>query len=88
MLQSAPTIIDPAGAWWGIRSSADAKGEGLPVVIFGGEHGDVPRRSPSRRALAHRKSAGGLRPDFEDHEASEIHSVDLKPVATGALGAR
>lgn len=35
-------IVDPTGAWWGLRSSADGKGEGLPVVIFGGEHADVP----------------------------------------------
>jgi hypothetical protein len=34
--------LDPMGAWWGLRSSADGKGEGLPVVIVGGEHGDVP----------------------------------------------
>ena len=33
--------IDPKGDWWGIRASADAKGPGLPVVIFGGEHADV-----------------------------------------------
>jgi hypothetical protein len=34
--------IDPKGDWWGVRSSADGKHEGLPVVVFGGEHGDVP----------------------------------------------
>src|SRR5689334_18645316 len=35
-------IVDPKGDWWGIRSSADAKSPGLPVVILGGERGDVP----------------------------------------------
>jgi hypothetical protein len=35
-------IVDPKGDWWGIRSSADGKSPGLPVVIFGGERGDVP----------------------------------------------
>lgn len=35
-------IVDPKGDQWGIRSSADGKGPGLPVVIVGGEHGDVP----------------------------------------------
>ncbi len=35
-------IVDPKGDWWGIRSSADGKGPGLPVVILGGERGDVP----------------------------------------------
>ena len=35
-------IIDPKGDWWGIRSSSDGKGPGYPVVILGGNHGDVP----------------------------------------------
>jgi DNA helicase HerA-like ATPase len=35
-------IVDPKGDWWGIRSSADGKSPGLPVVILGGERGDVP----------------------------------------------
>jgi len=34
--------IDPKGDWWGLRSSADGGGEGYPVVVFGGEHADVP----------------------------------------------
>lgn len=33
--------IDPKGDWWGVRSSGDGKGPGLPVVIFGGGKGDV-----------------------------------------------
>lgn len=35
-------FIDPMGAAWGLRSSADGKGEGIPVAIFGGSHGDAP----------------------------------------------
>lgn len=35
-------IIDPKGDWWGLKSSADGKSAGYPVVIFGGEHADVP----------------------------------------------
>lgn len=35
-------VIDPLGVFWGLRSSADGKGDGFPVVIFGGEHADVP----------------------------------------------
>lgn len=34
--------IDPKGDWWGLRSSADGKGAGLPIPIFGGLHGDMP----------------------------------------------
>lgn len=35
-------IIDPKGDHWGIKSSADGKKPGFPVVIFGGDHADVP----------------------------------------------
>lgn len=35
-------VVDPKGDQWGIRSSADAKGPGLPMVILGGERADVP----------------------------------------------
>lgn len=34
--------VDPKGDWWGLRSSGDGKGPGLPIVVFGGRHGDVP----------------------------------------------
>lgn len=34
--------VDPKGDWWGLRSSADGKHPGLPVLIIGGERGDVP----------------------------------------------
>jgi hypothetical protein len=35
-------VIDPTGAWWGLRSSADGKDKGFPIAVLGGEHGDVP----------------------------------------------
>src|SRR5574341_569642 len=35
-------IIDPKGDWWGIKLAGDGKRPGYPVVIFGGEHADVP----------------------------------------------
>jgi hypothetical protein len=34
--------IDLKGDWWGLKSSADGKAEGIPIVIFGGDHADVP----------------------------------------------
>jgi uncharacterized protein len=34
--------VDPVGAWWGLRSSADGNGAGLPIPVLGGYHGDVP----------------------------------------------
>lgn len=45
-------IVDPAGAWWGLRSSADGKAPGLPVVILGGDHGDVPLPATSGAMIA------------------------------------
>lgn len=36
------TVLDPTGAWYGLRSSSDGASPGLPVVIFGGEHADIP----------------------------------------------
>lgn len=35
-------MVDPKGDQWGIRSSADGKRPGFPIVILGGEHGDAP----------------------------------------------
>lgn len=33
--------IDPTDAWWGLRSSADGRNDGYPVVVIGGDHGDL-----------------------------------------------
>ena len=36
-------IIDPLGVWWGLRLLADGKKQsGFDVVIFGGDHADLP----------------------------------------------
>lgn len=45
-------VLDPTGAWWGLRSSADGKSEGLPVTIIGGAHGDVPLEPTAGRVIA------------------------------------
>jgi hypothetical protein len=45
-------IVDPKGDHWGIRSAADGKSPGLPVVILGGEHGDVPLEVSSGEVIA------------------------------------
>jgi len=49
--------IDPTGVWYGMRSSRDGKGPGLPFYVFGGEHADVPLE-PDRRpgSIARRAS--------------------------------
>ena len=45
-------IIDPLSVWHGLRSSADGKHAGYPIVVFGGEHADVPIDEHSAMALA------------------------------------
>lgn len=45
-------VVDPVGTWWGLRSSADGKDDGLPVVIFGGDHADVPLEEKAGRVIA------------------------------------
>lgn len=45
-------IVDPKGDQWGIRSSADGKKPGFPIVILGGEHGDAPLEVNSGEVVA------------------------------------
>lgn len=45
-------IIDPLGAFWGLRSSADGEKPGLPVTILGGDHGDVPLEPAAGKIIA------------------------------------
>ena len=40
--QERVCVIDPTGAWWGLRLDADGKSKGLPIYVFGGDHGDFP----------------------------------------------
>lgn len=35
-------ILDPTGAWWGLKSSASGKEPGYQVTVFGGDHADLP----------------------------------------------
>ncbi|HEX8851197.1 MAG TPA: hypothetical protein VF761_16850 [Gemmatimonadaceae bacterium] len=45
-------VIDLKGDWWGLKSSADGKSAGIPVVIFGGDHADLPLDERGGAALA------------------------------------
>jgi hypothetical protein len=45
-------IVDPVGVWWGLRSSKDGQQKGLPVYIFGGEHGDIPLEEAAGHVVA------------------------------------
>ena len=54
MLKAGQTVVvaDPVGVWWGLRSSADGLGAGLPIVILGGDHGDAPLLPEAGAAVA------------------------------------
>lgn len=43
-------VIDIVGAWWGLAHAGE--GPGLPVIILGGEHGDVPLEHSAGRVIA------------------------------------
>lgn len=45
-------IIDPTDVWWGLRSSADGKKPGFPVLVMGGRHGDVPLEPTAGATIA------------------------------------
>lgn len=44
--------IDITGVWWGLRSSADGREAGYPIVILGGEHGDLPLEAHTGELVA------------------------------------
>ena len=44
--------VDPIGVTWGLRHSRDGKGPGLPVIILGGEHADVPLEETGGAVIA------------------------------------
>ena len=35
-------VIDPKGDWWGIKPNRSGQGPGYSVIIFGGDHADIP----------------------------------------------
>jgi hypothetical protein len=43
--------IDLKGDWHGLKSTADGKGEGIPIVVFGGDHADVPLEESAGKFL-------------------------------------
>ena len=55
-------IIDPKGDWWGLKSSADGKSPGFPVIAFGDfkneNASDVPINAQSGRHVAELITSG------------------------------
>ncbi len=44
--------LDPVGVWWGLRAAANGGAKGFPVVVFGGQRGDLPLDKGSGRKIA------------------------------------
>jgi hypothetical protein len=54
-------IVDPTGAWWGLRLLADGKAPSpFSVVIVGGDHGDVPLDASMGKQLGALIASGRL----------------------------
>jgi len=46
-------VLDPVDVWWGVKAGADGKRDGgLEVVVFGGEHADMPLRPEAGALMA------------------------------------
>jgi hypothetical protein len=83
-------IVDPKGDWWGIRSSADGKGPGFPVVVLGGEHGDLPLEKGAAETVAHliveeRVSVLLDLSEFRKYEVAKFLGGDVRDRADGLL---
>ena len=68
-------IMDPTGAWWGLKSSADGKHPGFPVCVFGGDHADVPISEHAGEALGKLIASGNVPAilDLSDMGSNERH---------------
>ena len=45
-------VFDPIDVWWGLRLAHNGKDKGLPVVVFGLEHADIPLTRDMGREIA------------------------------------
>jgi len=68
-------VVDPVGVWYGLKSSRDGRRPGIPVVVMGGDHGDVP--------LAH--ESGEIIADFVADPTSPSVVLDLKLFTQGEM---
>lgn len=45
-------VLDTVGNWYGLRLSADGKGKGFDIPVFGGQRGDIPLEAASGELVA------------------------------------
>src|SRR5690606_20879908 len=86
-------VADPTRARWGLRSSADGKSPGFPILVCGGTHGDVPISRSSGVALGRFVAGGstpiildlsemliGARQEFVETFAAEVYAKNRAPL--------
>lgn len=45
-------VLDPTGAWWGLRLASNGEAQGYDIVLLGGAHADIPLAEKSGAAVA------------------------------------
>lgn len=69
-------VADYTGVWYGLTSSADGKRPGHNVVVFGGDHGDVPLREEMGTLIADATVKERISPILDlsgfEHDAPKI----------------
>lgn len=45
-------VFDPIDVWWGLRLAENGKDKGMPIVVFGLEHADIPLDREMGRKIA------------------------------------
>lgn len=65
-------VLDPVGVWWGATRAGD--GPGIPGIVLGGEHGDVPLE----------ETGGQLVAELAVSRAYPLVVIDLKLLRKGA----
>lgn len=53
-------VLDPLDVWYGLRSSVNGEQAGLPIVVLGGTHGDLPLDAGAGNVLADLVVEGAL----------------------------
>ncbi len=74
--------LDPTGAWWGLRAGADGSTKvGLPVYVFGGQHGDLPlERTAGKVIEAKAEDPVELRKQIRELERRLTDRPEAEPV--------
>ncbi len=78
-------VIDPTGAWWGLRSSVSGDGPGYSIIVFGGRHADAELEPSAGRALAAALVEHGFSAIFDLSEMETEDQVRFGADFTGEL---